>query len=273
MNKPLKIYHISYYAFHLFRILSQHVPYFKNLFRLLIFLSFPSNQESMDFLGTALWDYSSNNLKSKFKFHQYCWQKKYNAYAYEVDLRRYFRTLPDLTYLERTLLDLSHGNILDIGSNTGYYIPFLMKKGVTRGIEISPTTNQLARKNGINNCITGDIFNYKFKLTFDTITLLESDIAFSGTLFRLKKLMKIFYKLLNLNGQVLLIMRDIRTLKYWRVVYTPSYNGCFGIPFKLLYLNINFLKRIAQKYNFQFMLLGKEGPPEQRFYLIKLLKY
>jgi SAM-dependent methyltransferase len=226
----------------------------------------------MDLFGTALWDYYSNDLRSKFNFHQHCLQKKYNGYSFEVDLSRYFRVLQDLSSLEKKLIDLSYGNILDIGSNTGYYFPYLMAKGTTTGIEISPKINTIARKNGEYNCVTGDIFKYKFNSKFDTITLMENDIVLSGTLHRLKKLLKKFFKLLNMNGQVLLIMRNIRTLKYWRVVYTPQYDDCFGVPFKLMYLNIYFFKKLAERHKFQFTLISKEGSPEQRFYLIRLVK-
>lgn len=270
MKKSIRLPIISNYVFRLFWKLSNHVHYFKNFFRLLRFISFHS--DSMDLFGTALWDYHSNNLRSKFIFHQHCLQKKFNGYIYEVDLGRYFRTRQDLTSLERKLIGLSYGNILDIGSNTGYYIPFLMDKGTTTGIEISSKINDIAKKNGLHNCITGDIFKYKFNKKFDTITMMESDIVLSGTLYRLKKLLKIFFKLLNMNGQVLLIMKNIQTLPYWRVVYTPNYNDCFGIPFKLLYLNIIFLKKLAERFNFQFILIGKEGSPERPFYLIRLVK-
>lgn len=270
MKKSIKLSIISNYIFRLFWVLSKRVPSFKNFFRLLRFISFHS--DSMDLFGTALWHYYSNNLRSKFIFHQHCLQKKFNGYKYEVDLSRYFRNQHDLTSLERKLIDLSYGNILDIGSNTGYYMPFLMDKGTTTGIEISSKINSIAKKNGLHNCVTGDIFKYKFYKKFDTITLMENDIVLSGTLYRLKKLLKKFFRLLNMNGQVLLIIRNIRTLPYWRVVYTPHYNGCFGIPFKLFFLNVYVFKKLAERYNFQFNFIGKEGKPEPRFYLIRLVK-
>ncbi len=217
-------------------------------------------------------DYYFNTLKSKLIFYQHCFQKKYNGIKTEFDIRIYFRTLKKLTQLEKKLIDLSHGNILDIGSNTGYYIPYLMDKGTTIGIEISSKINNIARKKGVYNCVTGDIFTYKFNNKFDTITLIGNDIALSGTLHRLKKLLKKFSALLNKNGQVLLIMRNIQTLKYWHVVYTPHYNGHFGTPFKLLFLNVHFFSKLAKKYNFQFTLLGREGVPENLFYLVRLIK-
>ncbi|KKK46500.1 hypothetical protein LCGC14_0801940 [marine sediment metagenome] len=154
-------------------------------------------------------------------------QKEYNCKEWVFNLESYFRPLNKLTKLEKKLIDLSYGNILDIGSNTGYYIPYLMDKGTTTGIEISSKINNIARKKGIYNCITGDIFTYKFNNKFDTITLIGNDITLSGTLHRLKKLLKKFSALLNKNGQVLLIIRNIQTLKYWHVVYTPHYNGHF----------------------------------------------
>jgi len=262
---------ISQYLFKSFWALSERIPYFKNFFRLLRFFPLHSTPHSWDILGIALEDYYSNALKSKFVYYQNCLQKEYNCKEWEFNLESYFRPLNKLSKLEKKLIDLSYGNILDIGSNTGYYIPYLMKRGATTGIEVSSKINTIARKRGVY-CITGDIYSYKFKNKFDTVTLIGNDIALSGTLYRLKKLLKIFSALLNKNGQVLLIIRNIQTLKYWHVVYTPHYNGRFGTPFKLLFLNVHFFCKLANKYNFQFTLLGREGVPENLFYLVRLIK-
>ena len=174
--------------------------------------------------------------------------------------------------MERKLIDLSHGSILDIGSNTGYYFPYLMEKGDTIGIEISPKINEIAKKNGIFNCIVGDIFSYKSKNTFDTITLIGNDIALSGTLSRLKKMLKKFKELLSENGQVLIIIRHVHTLEYWQVIYTPRYNDHYGIPSKYLFLNVNFFKKFALKQGFHTKIIGKDETTGLVYYLVKLVK-
>jgi len=226
----------------------------------------------MDFFGEALEDFSSNNPKSEYIFHLNSKLKKFNNRKSVFDLSVFFRSRSKLTLLEKKLIDSSHGNILDIGSNTGYYIPFLMSRGTTTGIEISPTINNIARKKGLSNCIIGDVFTYEFNGKFDTITLLGNDIALSGTRHSLKKMLAIFKKLLKNKGQVLMIIRQVHTLKYWHVVFTPEYDGRFGIPAKYLFLNAHYFISLCGKQGFKAKIIDKEGPKENLFYLLKLEK-
>ncbi|KKK44163.1 MAG: SAM-dependent methyltransferase [Candidatus Lokiarchaeum sp. GC14_75] len=226
----------------------------------------------MEFFANALEDYYLNTINSKYILYRHCVQKEYNGGKWEVELKNYFRTWDNLWPLERKLINLSYGNILDIGSCTGYYIPYFMEKGTAMGIEISSKINNIAKKRGISNCITGNIFTYKFKRKFDTITLIGNDIALTGTLHRLKKLLKKLSELLNKNGQVLLIIRHIRTLKYWHVVFTPHYNGQIGIPSKLLFLNTYFFSNFVLKYGFRATILGKNESTDYLHYLVRLVK-
>lgn len=236
------------------------------------FFTSPPTRRSMDLFGDAIEDYHLNNVKSPFFFYRHCLQKKYNGIKWKLNLGIYFRSWDELFPLERELINIAYGNILDVGSCTGYYIPYLMKKGPTTGIEISSKINNIARKDGRFNCITGDILTYKFNSTFDTITLIGNDIILSGTLLRLKKMLKKFNTLLKDNGQVLLIIRHIRTFKYWHVVYTAQYNGHFGIPFKCLFLNVKFFTKLASKYSFQSSILDKDESSGNLSYLVKLVK-
>lgn len=263
---------ISHYIFRLFWELSRRVSYFQNLFRLLPFFTSYSTKNSAEFFGEAIEHYHSNEMRSRFRIYQHCLHKGFNGKIQEFDLGIYFRKWDNLHSIEKLLITTSYGKILDIGSNTGYYIPFLMEKGPTTGIEISPKLINLARKEGIYNCILGDFFTYKFKNKFDTITLIGNDVALSGTLWRLKKLLKKLSKLLNKNGQVLLLIRHIHTLKYWHVVYTPHYNGRFGIPAKYLFLNSQFFIKLSTKYGFQASILGKDIQIQNSFHFIRLIK-
>lgn len=226
----------------------------------------------MKMFADAIEDYYSYNLKSSFVFYKHCLQKKYNGIKIIYDLGIYFRSWDKLDRLEKKIINLSYGNILDIGSCTGYYIPYLMNKGPTTGIELSSKINNIARKKGLDNCISGDFLKYKFNKTFDTITLFGNDIALSGSLFNLKKILKKFKKLLNHDGQVLLIISHIRTLKYWHVIFTPKYEGHFGIPFKLLFFNTHFFNKFAAKYGFYSSILGKSEMLGDLSYLVRLVK-
>lgn len=252
--------------------LSRILPQIQNLSRYLPYFTLPPNKSSMNFFGAAIEHYFSNNMKSKYVYYRNCLQKKYNGESYEYDLGIYFRDWDNFYPLEKKLIERSYGNILDIGSCTGYYFPYLMQKGTLIGIEICPKINVIARKKGIYNCVTGNFLKYKFNRSFDTITLIGNDIALSGTLPRLKKFLKRFWELLNDNGQVLLIFTNIKTLEYWQVVFTPHYNGHIGFPFKLLFLNKKFLEKKALKYGFHTKILGEGEILGNLSYLIKLKK-
>ena len=85
-------------------------------------------------------------------------------------------------------------------------------------------------------------------------------------------MLKRLVELLNENGQVLIIIRHIQTFKYWKVVYTPQYNGQIGIPSKYLFLNYYYFKKFAFKYGFLTNFIDKNESNGAVFYLIKLVK-
>ncbi len=60
------------------------------------------------------------------------------------------------------MIGLTHGDILDIGCNTGYYMRPLMEQGDAMGVDVSQEIIRIARENGFSNCYKGDIFKYKF---------------------------------------------------------------------------------------------------------------
>ncbi|KKK44977.1 MAG: EamA-like transporter family protein [Candidatus Lokiarchaeum sp. GC14_75] len=209
--------------FRLILFLSRYIPTFQNLLRILRFFTSPPSRHSMQLLEIALEDYHLNNMKSKLMQYKNSLQKEYNE-KLEFDLSIYFRKWEDLFPIEKKLIDLSYGKILDIGSCTGYYIPHLMKKGTTTGIEISSKINNIARINGINNYFWFLLIglNYGFGLLFwyKTISYLEMGkamilVSFSsivsaifGTIF-LGELFTYF----NLAGMVIMIISTITIVR------------------------------------------------------------
>lgn len=85
-------------------------------------------------------------------------------------------------------------------------------------------------------------------------------------------MLKKFKNILNNDGQVLLIMRQVQTLKYWHVVYTAEYEGKFGVPSKHLFLNASYFISFCEKRGFDAKIIEKESIDDKLFYLLKLEK-
>lgn len=195
---------------------------------------------SLDIFGEALLEYSRGNRK-KFFFQMVSGEE------YEHSLKRYFRTYRQLTKSERKLISLASGKILDVGCATGYYLPTLMKKGQTIGIEISPHAVQVAHERNIRNCLLADIFHFKTNIKFDTITLLENNIGMGGTPARTKILLNILSKLLKPNGQILALSKKVNNARYRTTKLHPMWNGKTGTTLKWINLEINFLSDLCSK--------------------------
>ena len=267
-----QMYQISVFIFKVSRFVSNYLGRQFSLSRLLPFFTSRANRKKMNFFGMAVRDYNWGRREFKFIFHINCLQKRHNKGTWELNLKTFFRKESQLTLLEKQLISLAKGDILDIGSNTGYYIPSLMKRGVTTGMEISPPILKISHEAGLLNCIEGDIFKYEPCHKFDTITLLGNDIVLAGSFYNLRKMLKKFKAILNNDGQILMIIKQVRTLKYWSVVYTPEYRGEFGVPAKYLFLNAGYFITFCAKLGFEGKIIGKEGPNEDLSYLLRLEK-
>ena len=181
------------------------------------------------------------------------------------DIKRYLRKPNQLTKLEKQLIKKAYGSIFDIGCATGYYLPLLMKKGKVVGIDISDNLIDIARKNGLKNCFVGDIFKFKSKDKFDTITLLENNIGLGGNIINTKKLFNKLKKLLNRDGQILMITRNIDGRNYFKIKLRPHWKGVEGDEFEWVSFNINYLKDFLLKLGFKVEVIDRD----EKGFLIK----
>ena len=206
--------------------------------------------QKMDLFGKVLYDYWEKGGKSSTL---YFIENKKNKFP--VDISRYFRSYKELTRLEKIGISLSHGSILDVGCATGYHVPFLMRKGEVDAIDISEHAIKVAKENGIENCFACDIFKYKPRKKYDTITLFENNIGLAGTVFKTKRLIKALLRLLKEDGQIICEIVRTRTVDTWAVLLTPLWNGKKGKSFKWLHFSVNFLSKICIKYGLEVEIL------------------
>jgi SAM-dependent methyltransferase len=181
---------------------------------------------------------------------------------------RYFRSLYDLTDLEKNLIRRSYGEILDIGCSTGYYIPALEERGNIIGIDKSRHAIQVAINNGLTNCIVGDIFKYKFKAKFDTITLIENNLGLGGSIIKTKELLHILFNLLKADGQILMIQRNIDE-DYLVSTIKLEYLSQFE-EFKWVHFSRTYLKKLVKEAGFDFSLIKEDL--SNSLYLARLTK-
>lgn len=194
----------------------------------------------MDLFGEALLGYASGD-RSTF----YLIEGASDKHTYSLAER--FRSYSKLNKVEKKLIALSYGQILDIGCGTGNVIPALEKKGKVRGIDISPKVVAVARQRGCNKCVVADIFKYLPKQKFDTITLFGNDLGLGGTVRKTKKLLEVLKSLLKNDGQILAITRNYTHGDFKEMTLTPVWKKKTGPSFGWIIFNIYFLSDLIEK--------------------------
>ncbi len=280
--------HIYYNTLHKYlRQFSKRINLINFIFRFLQFFVNRPKERSMNLLAKAIYDYWKGNNEVKLYIHQNCLfplfsnfksevegvkQIRFNGIKFNVDLSRYFRGFNELDYVEKKLINLANGEILDIGCSTGYYMKELSKRGNVFGIDISKDIVNIAHEQDISNCYVGDIFRVKWEKKFDTITLIECDLGIAGSIYGLKRFLKKMYAMLNKGGQILTVMEHVQTLKYWHIVFTFEYKGCFSAPFRWVCLNLPYFFNLCRKIGFKPSLIENENSNANPLFLVRLFK-
>jgi len=206
-------------------------------------------KKSMDLFGQALYD--------RFKGEIYPFYMEVYGEKHEHNLDRYFRTTAKLSKVEKKLISMCFGTILDIGCGTGNYVPELEKKGRVIGIDISPKVIDVAREMGIKNCFVADIFSYDETNKFDTITMFENNLGMGQTIDGTKKLLKKISNLLNKNGQLLIILSGRSKDKdYLETELTPVYKEIKGKKFKWINFNPKYLTKLCNEINLNLKVIS-----------------
>jgi len=219
----------------------------------------------MEVFGQALLDFSRGD-NEKFYLQDSKGKKS------EQKLSKYFRNYKEFTNLERKIIFLSKGEILDVGCGTGQYIPHLMKKGKVLGIDISSKAIQAAKeKYNLKNVKVADIFNFKPSKKFDTIVLLENNLGMAQTIPRTKKLLKILSNHLNTSGQILTDAHEVKGKNHDTVFngeLRPVWKGKIGDKFMWINFNSGYLKELCEEMSLNLKVIGRN----KTSYLAKITK-
>jgi len=176
-----------------------------------------------------------------------------------------FRSYSEMPKLEQKALDLSQGNVLDVGCGAGSHSLYLQEKGLKiKAIDISKGAIEVCKQRGINNSEVKNILDETS--TFDTILLLMNGTGVFEDLATMPRYLKHLKQILNPNGQILIDSSDIKYMyeeedgSYWidananyygELDYYISYKGEDEIPFKMLYLDFDTLKVACETVGLQ----------------------
>ena len=127
-----------------------------------------------------------------------------------VPLSYFFRTYNQMPKIEQMALDMTYGNVLDIGCGSGCHGIYLQneRKLSVLGLDSSPAAIKVAGERGLLQKINQSIFDFREE-TFDTLLLLMNGVGICGSLERLELLMEKLKSLMNPGGQVFMDSSDL----------------------------------------------------------------
>lgn len=214
-----------------------------------------------DILGQALTDYVNGDTEAFLLVH--------TSYG-EIETmpaKVFFRDVSHMPDLEKYMLSLCRGKVLDAGAGAGSHSLWLQEKQFdVWALDISPAAVQIMQQRGVRQTVCGNIFTYKDHV-FDTILLIMNGIGISQTIAGLRKLLKHFKKILHRNGQILLDSCDVSYLEeaniythyIGEVTYQFEYKHKVGKPFEWLYLDISTLEKIAMEEGWHCQVIYEES--------------
>ncbi|WP_411893748.1 class I SAM-dependent methyltransferase [Winogradskyella sp. A2] len=173
-----------------------------------------------------------------------------------LPLRYLFREFVEMPKIEQKALQLSKGNILDVGCGAGSHSLYLQQKGFdVKAIDNSKGAIEVALTRGVKNAQLIPLLEES--QIFDTILILMNGTGIFQELSQLTKYLKHLKTLLKPNGQILIDSSDISYMYEdenggtWidlnasypgELHYYLSYKGEEEVPMKWLYLDFNTLK-------------------------------
>ena len=205
----------------------------------------------MDIFGEALQAYFKGD-----KTELFIEDAKGNKYPH--DLSKYFRKYKQLDKLEKQIISLSSGRILDVGCGPGNYLPYLNRKGKVLGIDISPKVIKVCKERGFKNIKVIDIFKLKSKEKFDTIVLLENNLGMAQTIPNTKKLLRILANLLNKSGKILTNVRDVKNGDYFDGKMRMIYKNKKGDWISWISFSPKFLKSLCEDVGLKMQILNRD---------------
>ena len=208
-----------------------------------------------DLMGRAIWDYfyqeNPEDLQTETSISE----------LDDLPVSYLFRNYKEMNALEKKALDLSFGEVLDVGAGAGSHSLYLQNKRNldVAALDISPKSIEICKARGVKNAVCEDFLKFSND-KFDTILLLMNGTGIFQSLKNLDQYLQKLKNLISENGQILLDSTDIlymydqdddggvlvpATGYYGELDYYIHYKGESELPMKWLYLDFNTLKNAA----------------------------
>jgi SAM-dependent methyltransferase len=212
----------------------------------------------LDLFGQAILDFQTNNSPEDLVTETNI------SEADEMNVAYLFRSYNDMPKLEKKVLQLAKGKILDVGCGAGSHSLYLQEKGFdVTAIDISANAIKACQLRGVKNARVQNVLDIKNE-KFDTIILLMNGTGIFGTLAETSTYLQKLKSLLNPNGQILIDSSDIIYMfdeadpevsggsflvpaegYYGELTFTVSYKSQTEDTFPWLYLDYNTLQNAA----------------------------
>ena len=203
----------------------------------------------------------------------------------EMPVPHLFRTLFEMSPIERQALSLCQGRILDVGAGAGCHSLALQQQGAdVTAIDVSPLSVETMRRRGIEKVEWADFFSSELPETYDTILLLMNGMGIVGKLENLPAFFRRLDEVLAPGGCVLTDNSDLRyifedengdfdpsdfDMYYGEVDYQMQYGKIKGDSFDWIYIDPDMLTREAQQNGYKVEIIRKG---EHYDYLAKITK-
>lgn len=231
----------------------------------------------IDIMGEALMDYYQDQYVEDLK----TWTNITSED--EMSLPYLFRDYEEMEFIEQLALNLSRGNVLDVGCGAGSHSLYLQdRKGLkVKGIDISKGAIEVCKLRGLKNAENIDLLDLKGE-KFDTILLLMNGTGIFRSLKQMPKYLQHLKTLLKKDGQILVDSTDLIYMYgdqedgiyqipvdhyYGEVKFWMSYKGVETSPFEWLYINEDLFREYCQENGLKLEVAGRG---EHYDYLAKL---
>jgi SAM-dependent methyltransferase len=181
-----------------------------------------------------------------------------------------FRDYEQMPILEQRALNLTRGNILDIGACAGAHSLYLQKLGYdVTSLDISSGCCKVMKERGVKNVVESNIFTFSGQ-NFDSILLLMNGIGIAGNLENLPVLLEHLKSLLKPGGKIIFDSSDLQYLyleddgsinipltdKYYgEIIYELSYKNYKSNKFNWFFIDPYTIEAIAGECDFKMQFI------------------